>query len=59
MKPPGPLHEYDVPPDEFKFIPIPAHTGPLFDDVTTGAGFTIMVVVVVAEQLFASVIVTV
>ena len=59
VNPPGPLHEYDVPPDEVKFIPTPAQTGPLFVAVTTGAGLTITVVVAVAEQLFASVTVTV
>ena len=47
-----------MPPEDVKFKANPKQTGPLFDAVTTGAGFTITVVVVVAEQLFASVTVT-
>ena len=58
MKPPSPLHEYDVPPDEVKFNVIPAQIGPLFDAVGTGKGLTVTVVVVIAVHKLTSVTVT-
>ena len=59
MKPPGPLHEYDVPPEDVKLIPIPSQTGLLLVAVATGIGFTITVVLVIAVHKLTSVTVTV
>jgi len=55
----GPAQEYPVPPEEFSCIVTPAQYGPVLEAVGTGNGFTVTVVVAVAEQLLASVTVTV
>ena len=45
-KPPGPLHDHDVPPEPvaFRIRVAPTHSGPLFDTLTLGLAFTVAVV---------------
>ena len=53
LKPAGPVHVYEVPPDPvaFRLSVAPAHTGPLFEAETLGFALTTTVVVAEEEQV--------
>lgn len=54
LKPSGPLHKYEEPPDEFKLMVPPMQAGPLLPAVADAAGPTVTVAEQVAVLLLAS-----
>lgn len=51
----GPLHAYEVPPEDDRLIAVPSQNGPLLEAVGTGNGFTVTEIVPVPVHPAASV----